>query len=320
MRAPGGEGIGAEAYAGVLGVFEAVTPVVQPVPPDTVLLDLRGALRYFGRDTAELAALIRVRALALYGVECTVGGAGNPMLARMALRAAVPGGTLIIDQDEASVREFLDRKPAVALDGIGSGTARTLCRYGLDTVGRIAAAPPATLRRILGPRAGRELHERATGIDRTPVRPGAAARALAGERSFDRDELDPVRHRRALLSLTEELGATLRARGRVCRSLTLTVRCADRTAVTRTRSFPEATAHSAALTDAAYALYAALGLQRARVRAVSLRAEDLTPAERASRQLSLDPEDDRARRLEAVTDRIRGRFGPAAISRGSLAA
>ncbi|MET3988109.1 hypothetical protein [Streptomyces sp. PvR034] len=320
FRGVDGGPLDADTHAGLLALLGALTPVVQPLPPDGALADVRGALRYFGRDAADLAAVIRVRALALYGAECAIGAAGNPMLATMAARGAGPGRTLVVPDEPAAVREFLAGRPVAALTGVGRGAARTLCSYGLDTVGRVAAAPPATLRRILGPRVGREVHERAHGIDRTPVLPGAAARSLAAERPFDRDELDPVRHRRALLSLAEELGARLRAGDQVCRALSLTVRCADRTTLTRTRVLPEATAHSAALTATAYAVHAALGLQRARVRSLSLRAEELTPADRAARQLTFDPEDEKARRLEAVTDRIRARFGPAAIARGSLAA
>lgn len=324
LRPADGGPLGADAYAGVLALLAGITPAVQALPPDAALADVRGALPYFGCDAGRLAAVIRVRALALYGVDAAVGVAGNPMLARAAAREARPGATLVVPEEPAAVRDFLAAKPVTTLDGVGPKAARTLCSYGLDSVGRVAAAPPAALRRILGARLGREVHERALGIDRTPVRPGAAARSIAAERFFDRDELDPVRHRRALLSLTEELGAKLRTReegpGQVCRALSLTVRCADRTTLTRTRTLAEPTAHSAALTAAAYALYEGLGLQRARVRALSLRAEDLTSAERAARQLSLDPEDEKARRLEAVTDRVRARFGPHAIARGTLAA
>ncbi|MDJ0385392.1 hypothetical protein [Streptomyces sp. G-G2] len=320
FRRADGAPLDAPAHAGLLTLLGALTPVVQALPPDGALADVRGALRYFGRDAAELAAVIRVRALALYGAECALGGAANPMLATLAARAAGPGRTLLIPDEPAAVREFLAGRPVAALPGVGPKAARVLCSYGLDTIGRVAAAPPATLRRILGPRAGREVHERAHGIDRTPVLPGAAARSLAAERPFGRDELDPVRHRRALLSLTEEIGARLRARDQVCRALSLTVRCADRTTVTRTRVLPEPTAHSATLTATAYAVHASLGLQRARVRALSLRAEELAPATRAVHQLTFDPEDEKARRLEAVTDRIRARFGPSAIARGSLAA
>lgn len=302
----------------LLGLLEEFTPVVEALPPDGALADLRGAERYFGRTAVELASVIRVRALARHGVDCVIGAGPGPMLARMALRDARPGVTCAVSPDTAA--EFLAGKPVGALPGVGPATARTLCAYGLDTLGRVAGAPPATLQRLLGARAGRELHEKANGVDRGRVVPNAVSRSLATERPFDRDELDPGRHRRALLSAAEEIGARLRAVDKVCRVLTLTVRYADRSATTRTRTLPEPTAHTPALTRAAYGMYEALGLQRARVRAVVLRAEALGPAEEASHQLTFDPVDERVRRIEEVADRARARFGPRAVIPGALAA
>jgi nucleotidyltransferase/DNA polymerase involved in DNA repair len=240
------------------------------------------------------------------------------MSARIALRDARPGTTCEAPAD--AVAEFLADKPVVVLPGVGAATARTLCEYGLDTLGRVAAAPLSTLQRLVGAKAGRDLHEKANGIDRGRVVPNAVSRSLATERPFEWDELDPERHRRALLSAAEEIGARLRAVEKVCRTLTLTVRYADRSATTRSRTLVEPTAHSAALAKAVYGMYDALGLQRARVRAIALRAEGLTPAEQASHQLSFDPVDERVRRIEEVADRARAKFGPRAVMPGRLAA
>lgn len=306
------------ALPGLLGLLEEFTPVVEALPPDGALADLRGAERYFGRDAVELASVIRVRALALHGVDCLIGAGPGPMLARMALRDARPGVTRAVSED--AVTEFLAGKPVAALPGVGTATARTLCEYGLDTLGRVAAAPLSTLQRLVGARAGRELHEKANGVDRGRVVPNGVSRSLAAERPFDLDELDPDRHRRALLSAAEEIGARLRALEKVCRTLTLTVRYADRTSTTRSRTLGEPTAHSGALTTTGYGMYEALGLQRARVRAVVLRAEGLTPAEQASRQLTFDPVDEKVRRIEEVADRARAKFGPRAVMPGTLAA
>lgn len=302
----------------LLGLLEEFTPVVEALPPDGALADLRGAERYFKRDAVELASVIRVRALALHGVDCAIGAGPGPMLARMALKDARPGVTCAVPEDTAV--DFLAGRPVAALPGVGAATARTLCEYGLDTLGRVATAPLSTLQRLVGAKAGRDLHEKANGVDRGRVVPNGVSRSLATERPFTRDELSPDRHRRALLSAAEELGSRLRALDKVCRTLTLTVRYADRSATTRTRTLGEPTAHSAALTRAAYGMYEALGLQRARVRSMSLRAEGLDPAEQASHQLTFDPVDDKLRRIEEAADRARARFGPLAVLPGTLAA
>ncbi|AWW40369.1 DNA polymerase Y family protein [Streptomyces cadmiisoli] len=306
------------ALPGLLGLLEEFTPVVEALPPDGALADLRGAERYFGRDAVELASVIRVRALAHH--DCVMGAGPGPMLARVALRDAGPGVTRVVPGEPAAVAEFLAGRPVTALPGVGAATARTLREYGLDTLGRVATAPLSTLQRLIGATAGRELHEKANGVDRGRVVPNAVSRSLATERPFSRDELDPDRHRRALLAAAGELGARLRALEKVCRTLTLTVRYADRSATTRSRTLTEPTAHSAALAKAAYGMYESLGLQRARVRALALRAEGLASAEKASHQLTFDPVDEKVRRIEEVADRARARFGARAVMPGSLAA
>ncbi|MGW5772219.1 DNA polymerase Y family protein [Streptomyces longwoodensis] len=308
------------ALPGLLGLLEEFTPVVEALPPDTALADLRGAERYFGRTAVELASVIRVRALALHGVDCAIGAGPGPLLARMALRDARPGLTRAVPGDPDGIAEFLAGRPVAALPGVGPATARTLDEYGLDTLGRVAAAPLSTLQRLIGAKAGRDLREKANGIDRGRVVPNGISRSLVTERPFERDELDPDRHRRALLSAAEEIGTRLRAVEKVCRTLTLTVRYADRSATTRSRTLTEPTAHSADLTRTAYGLYEALGLQRARVRALALRAEGLAPADRAAHQLTFDPVDEKVRRIEEVADRARAKFGPRAVIPGSLAA
>ncbi|MER6502700.1 hypothetical protein ABT218_25820 [Streptomyces sp. NPDC001455] len=307
-------------YEELLALLGTFTPVVEAVRPDGALADVRGALRYFGQDARGLASVIRIRALALHGVDCAIGAGENPMLARAAARRAAPGTTFVVPRGGGA--GFLAAEPVTALDGVGAATARTLRGYGLDSVGRIAQTPLGTLQRITGARTGRDLWERSRGIDRTVVAPGAAARSVTAERTFPLDELDQERQRRAILSLTEELGARMRADGQVCRGLTVLVRHASRTGYTtlsRTRTVPEPTAHSAALTDLAYRIHDSFGLQRARVRGIALRAEGLMDAERAAHQLSFDPADERARRIEAVADRLRDKYGPRAVMPGRLA-
>lgn len=306
-------------YAALLALLTGLTPVVQALPPDAALADVRGARRYFGQDAPGLAELLRCRILLHHGTDCTIGVAANPLLARMVAQTGPPGGVRVVRPEDTD--GFLARRPAAALHGVGPVTARTLCSYGLDSAARIAAAPPATLQRILGARDGRRVHERASGIDPTPVTPSAPARSASSEYRFGRDELDPDRRRRALLTLADELGFGLRRDGQLARAVRLTVRYAGGgadTATVRTRTLPEPTAHTPALAAVAYALHDALGLQRARVRSVALRAEQLTGAERAVRQLSFDPQEDRARRAEAAADRARARFGSAAVHPAAL--
>lgn len=296
-------------YCGLLDLLRGITPVVEALPPDAALLDVRGAVRYFGRDPGQLAELIRVRMLALYGVRCTVGVAPNRLLATMAARSGPPDGIRAVGDDPDAVAAFLGPQPVAALCGVGPSTVRTLTRHGLHTVGDVAHAGPLTLQRLFGAAEGRRLHTYARGADPRPVTPGAPAPFLTEERDFPLDTVDAGEVTRSLLDMTVRLGSRLRSSEQVAHALALTVRYAGRSATTRSRTLPQPTAATYALTRCAYRIHESLGLQRARVRGTALRADGLTPAASTPAQLSLDPADERARRLEAAMDR----FGPSVV-------
>ncbi|MFJ4716952.1 DNA polymerase thumb domain-containing protein [Streptomyces sp. NPDC088785] len=306
-----------EQYAHIIELMSDITPHVQAVPPDAVQLDLTSALRYFDLSPYEAVHMVKMRLTALYGIDSSAGLAGNRMLAAMAADASAPAATTWVPAERAA--QWLAPRPLAALPGVGRGTAATLGKYGLHTIGQIADLPPATLQRLLGSAQARLLAERARGHDPRPVVPAEPAEHLSADHVLDRDCLDPAGQHRAVLGLADRLGQLLRAQDRVAGRLTLTVRYADRSSTTRTRALPESTGHSPALAGTALALLAGLGLQRARVRAFSVRADGLRPADTAHLQLSLDPGADRARAVEAAADRARRRFGPGAVRPGTLA-
>ncbi|MCZ4101094.1 DNA polymerase Y family protein [Streptomyces sp. H39-C1] len=307
-----------ELFDQAMAILEGISPRLQVLPPDGADLDVTGARRYFDRDDRSLAELIRVRVLALLGLQVTLGCGPNRLIAAMACAATPPGGITVIDSDPAAIEEFLRPQPISALPGVGPATAKVLARHGLRRVGDLADTPLLTVQRLLGAAAGRALHERAHALDPRPVTPQAAARSLSAEHDFPRDELQPDQHRRVLLDLSDQLGARLRTEEQVAGALTLTLRYADRSSTTRTCTLIP-TAHNDDLRGAAYRMYAALSLQRARVRRVALRVEDLRPAATAAEQLTLDQVRADRMAIEPVIDRANARFGSGAVRPATLA-
>ncbi|MFF3140096.1 DNA polymerase Y family protein [Streptomyces mirabilis] len=299
-------------------LLEDFTPRVQLLE-DGALIDLTGATRWWQRDARGITELVQLRVLAYFGVRSSAAVAGTPMLAAMACALTPLGRRTVIDDSPEAISAFLRPRPVRELPGVGGKTAALLGEYGLHTVGDVADVPQHTLQRLLGARAGRALHERARGSDTTVVDPTPAPASLSTEHRFPRDELDPAAHRRILLALADDLGARLRATDQIATGVTCTIRYADLTATRRSRTLPEATQHTVLLARAAYTLYDSLGLQRARVRSIALRADALRPDERATRQLTLDAGDDKPLAIEAVADRARARYGQQVIYPAALA-
>ncbi|MGI5453572.1 DNA polymerase Y family protein [Streptomyces sp. CA-249302] len=306
-----------DQYGDVIELMSGITPHVQPVPPNAVQLDLTSALRYFDLSSYDTVQMTMMRLKGLYGIDSSAGLAGNRMLAAMAADASAPGETTWVPAEQ--VADWLYPRAVTVLPGIGRATAETLRRYGLHTIGQIAGLPAGTLQRLLGVGQARLLAEWARGHDPRPVTPSEPAAYLVSDLMLEQDCLDPAQHHRAVLGLADQIGQRLRRERQITSRLTLTVRYADRSSTTRTRALAEPTSHSPALATVALSLLNVLGLQRARVRAFVIRADDLLPAGNAYRQLSLDPGNERARAAEAAADRARRRFGPEAVRPATLA-
>src|SRR5207344_1511209 len=97
------------------------------------------------------------------GLALTVGVAASKFLAKLASTRGKPDGLLVVPPGRALA--FLHPLPVDALWGAGQATIDVLARYGLRTVGDVAATPSAPLERALGPAAGAQLHQLAWAGD-----------------------------------------------------------------------------------------------------------------------------------------------------------
>lgn len=305
------------AYRALLALMCDISPVLQVLPPSAALLDVAGALRYWDASPYDLAQRIRVRALAHLDVDVRIGAGPNWTIAAMASKGPVP--VTVVPGDPEAVRAFLDPLPVGMLHGIGPVQADRLAGYGLRTVGMLAATPEGTVQRILGGRAGRLLRERARGIDPRPVTPTGLPDSTRERRTFDADVIDADTVRGALLGSAVALGDRLRRREQIAGALTLEVAFSDGSTLARTRQLPEPSGHTDDLRAGVYRMYDALGLQRARVRGVTVTAHRLTAAGSAGGQISLDRVRENRLRAEPVMDEVNAKFGPGAVRPATLA-
>ena len=301
-----------EDYHDTFTTMAGLTPLVQALPPDAALLDLTGALRYLGRTPRSALDLLQTRITAAHGLTTTAAGASTRMHATILAATLPPGAAHLLDA--ADEPAFLSSQPVRALPGIGPALEKNLLRYGVATIGDLAALPRPTLARIAGHTTAHLLHDRAHGTDPRPVTPAGPPPSIAARRTFDRDALDPQQHHRALTSAVVELGAQLRHDHKCARQAELQLTFADRSKLTRARTLPAATAHTPLLQTTFDHLLTTLALQRARVRAITARVGELTPASAEAIQLTFDRTLEQARRLEPVIDRANARFGSRALT------
>jgi DNA polymerase-4 len=300
-----------------MGIFRAVTPLVEPLSLDEAFLDVSGALRRLG-PPARIAAKIRAQVHEQHGITCSVGVAPSKFIAKLASARCKPDGLLVVPA--AEVLAFLHPLPVEALWGVGERAAQTLARLGLRTVGDLAQTPAATLKREFGVAAGTHLASLAWAKDDRPVVPHTAEKSIGAEETFPEDVADPDVIRRELLRLSERTARSLRSSGYVARTIVVKLRLANFRTITRSRTLAEPTDVARQIHATACALYEAAGLDaQASLRLVGVRTANLVgSAAAAGTQLSLGDRPSGWSEAERAMDRIAARFGAGAVGPAAL--
>ncbi len=303
------------ASDGVMEVFRAVTPLVEPISLDEAFLQVKGAARRLGTPR-QVGEWIRATVQDEQRITCSVGVASTKFVAKLASARCKPDGLLVVPAD--AVVAFLHPLPVGALWGVGEKTEDVLRKLGLHTVGDIAHTPVSTLHRALGPAVGGHLSALSWGRDERVVVPHEPDKSIGAEETFSVDVDDPVVVARELLRLSERTAARLRASAQVGRTVSLKIRFADFQTITRSKTLADPTDVGRTVYETALGLYEALGLERARLRLVGVRVEGIVAASEQPRQLLLGERDNGWREAEQAVDKASRRFGAGAVRPAAL--
>lgn len=200
------------------------TPILEPAAPGRLFLDLTGSRRLFGpgRDAAARLEREIEKGLRLSG---SVGVAGNKLVSRIAAGYLEKPG--VCDILRGSERSFIAPMPVSVLPGVGKAREIQLLQdLNLRQVEEVAALSVAQLRLALGPFAPL-LHQRACGVDPSPVQPPKRSQEISEESFLSAEENDDVLLMAELCRLVEGCGLRLRRLGKGAGKLTLTLMYAD---------------------------------------------------------------------------------------------
>jgi len=303
----------------VMENFRQVTPLVEVLSLDEAFLDVSGSVRRLGSPYA-IAELLRARIYDEQGITCSVGMAATVAVAKLASRRAKPDGIVVVPP--SAVTTFLHPLDVGELWGVGEKTSELLHRLGLSSVGDVAHTPMSTLQRAVGVGMARQLHQLAWGTDRRVVAarrgPDEPDKTIGADETFGRDTDDRSVLLREILRLSAKVAGRMRTARVAGRTVTLKVRFADFTTITRSKTRGEATDVTQEIYGTASDLFTALGLQRARIRLVGVRVEGLVPRDTVQRQLVLGEREHGWADADTAVDRATQRFGTAAVRPASL--
>lgn len=289
----------------LMGIFESITELVEPLSVDEAFLDVGGAIRRLG-SPRDIGELIRRRVAGELGITASVGIAATKFVAKIASTRCKPDGLLVITPEQTV--PYLHSLPVSALWGVGAKTAEVLARMGIRTVADVAATPVSSLKKVLGA-TGEHVHRLSWGIDPRTVTPVRVEKSIGAEETFAADTADDARLHRELLRLSHRTAERLRASGMVARTVALKLRYADFSTVTRSRKVHTPVDSAQLIYAVALQLLDSLGSRPMTVRLVGVRAEQLEAAAQTSLQMSFDRRDDNWRAAEQALDRVAEKFG-----------
>jgi DNA polymerase-4 len=292
------------------------SPLCEPFRPGHVYLDVTGTERLWGRarEAADrLRREIRER-LRLSGV---AGVAGNKMVSSIASRIRISEAVRDVNHGQEAL--FMAPLKVDMLPGIGHVRRRLLLEeLNISLVREIAAMDPGGLGLVFGRRAY-VIHQRALGIDPTPVYPPPKKPVVSEDITLSRDENDDRRLLGILFGLVERCAYRLRTRALVPRRAGLMIRYTDQDQVVRRIVLPNGSFWDLDLYDPLEKAFFDACRRRVRMRYMRIWFQDLLPPDP---QLSLFPPASPPGKKTSVTralDSIRERHGEEAITYGRAA-
>ena len=302
-----------EVSAQVFAIFDRYTDLIEGISVDEAFLDVTGSKRLFGSGW-DIAKKIRRDVREELELAISAGIAHNKFLAKLASEQAKPDG---IFQVPAIIDDFLVPLPLKRLWGVGPVTLRELESLGLQTVGDLRKMKRSFLESRFG-QAGVQLFMLARGEDARKVNPERELKSIGHEDTFEKDlwQCDEVHE--VLLELSERVAMRLRRHGVMGTTLTLKVKYADFTTVTRSRTVPDGIAQANDMFGLAKDLLKKTEAGRKPVRLLGISLSNLISAGSGQGMLFGGERQQRLKDLDQAMDLLRERYGQKGISRATL--
>ncbi len=306
-----------EVYAAVSrqirAMMEDLTPAIEPLSLDEAFMDLRGTARLHGAPPAIMLARLVSRMRDEIGVTGSIGLSHNKFLAKIASDLDKPRGFSVIG--EAETAEFLHGKPVRLIWGVGQAAQASLEAAGIRTFSDLLRWERTDLHARFGAMGDRLWHL-ARGQDHRRVDARTPVKSISNETTFNDDTGDLDILDGHIWRLAEKVSDRAKARQLAGRVVTLKLKRANHSSLTRRQSLRDASQMADTIYRTARTLMDGAADQ-APFRLIGVGLSDLV--NEGAADLSgdlLDPGAVQRSGAERARDQIRAKFGDDAIRKG----
>lgn len=303
-------------------LYGQYTDLVEPFGIDESWLDITGSMHLFGGDPVAIADELRRRVREELGLSISVGVSFNKIFAKLGSDYKKPDATTLISPE--NWQEIVWPLPVGAMLFVGRSAQRTLAQYGVETIGQLAACRPEMIEKLLG-KLGRQMHEYANGLDRSPVRPQAErepVKSVGNGTTFPHDLTRWEEVRAGLAALSDSVAMRLRRQGLYCSGVQVTIKDSSFRSISRQKRLESPTRLMKDIQRAAMELTRSAWRAPTPIRMLTVTALHITESAESFEQLDLlgagrAVSDARQEKLESAVRAIRDKFGDGSITFGS---
>ena len=285
-------------------------PLFEKTSIDEHYIDITGMDRFFGchKWASELRGFI----IRETGLPISMGLSLNKTVSKIATGEAKPMGQLHIDAPV--VMDFLDPLSIRKIPMIGPKTYHNLRNMGIATIKTLRSVPPELLMQMMG-KNGREIWQRANGIDHTPVHAWSEHKSISSETTFEQDTININQINGLLVRICEQLAFRLRKHQQLTGCISIKIRYTNFDTHSLQQTLPY-TAFDHILIPAAKELFRRLYNRRMRIRLVGVQLSRLI---RGHQQLNMFEDTPEQARLYQAIDKMKKKYGKDAVFRAPSA-
>ncbi|MGB5212969.1 MAG: DNA polymerase IV [Anderseniella sp.] len=294
-------------------LMKQLTPLVEPISIDEAFMDLTGTERLHGKSPVRALCELALKIENEIGITVSIGLSHTKYLAKLASDMDKPRGMFVIGPDECV--EFLRDRPVSFIWGVGAAMQKKLHKDGIRLIGQLQRMEKNDLMRQYGS-LGSRLYHLSRGEDARTVQGSSASKSISAETTFNSDITDYQQLEKKLWRLSERVSRRAKQDHMAGTTVVLKLKTDQFKTRTRNTSLSDPTALATRIFDAAKPMLEREVDGKTAFRLIGVGISNLAELDADAEIGGLDQRADAHAKVELAMDRLRDKFGTAAVEKG----
>lgn len=294
-------------------LMKQLTPLVEPISIDEAFMDLTGTERLHGKSPVRALCELALKIETEIGITVSIGLSHTKYLAKLASDMDKPRGMFVIGPDECV--DFLRDRPVSFIWGVGAAMQKKLHRDGIRLIGQLQRMEKNDLMRQYGS-MGSRLYHLSRGEDARSVQGSSVSKSISAETTFNTDITDYPALEKKLWQLSEKVSRRAKKDHMAGTTVVLKLKTDHFKTRTRNTSLFDPTALATRIFDAARPMLEREVDGKTAFRLIGVGISNLAELDADAEVGGLDQRADAHAKVELAMDKLRDKFGTAAVEKG----